>query len=350
MGVLASRVVLGTPHPTRLVTRPAVRCPRPRRADGSRYALALACSLSGSCRARAGTMGRRTRAHIPRPGTAYPVRFVVGLGRVEGVGRIASPSLPLPLPCARACTSLRVGARAGRTETWRVLCPFLSIPDWRARGAASPTRSRLLWTPRLAFVTSSPPHLSPPLPCLPFLPCLPPPTLLTPSSPPGETWNVLKIGFQLKQLRERLAKGLVDKGVLRTEKRNFLLFEMATRPVADAHVKAGVVNRVVALLTSGTSAMERTEGRGGGSERPFVPHSSRQAPLALACLPVSFPRTLAPLPLPRLFDANLSLSHIPPSLSTSSPPSPFFLIPLPLLITLTPHAFLLSISTLSPHN
>ncbi|KAJ7620700.1 Golgi phosphoprotein 3-domain-containing protein [Mycena polygramma] len=47
----------------------------------------------------------------------------------------------------------------------------------------------------------------------------------------GETWNVLKIGFQLKQVRERLAKGLVDKGVLRTEKRNFLLFDMATHPV-----------------------------------------------------------------------------------------------------------------------
>ncbi|KAJ7061439.1 Golgi phosphoprotein 3-domain-containing protein [Mycena amicta] len=71
----------------------------------------------------------------------------------------------------------------------------------------------------------------------------------------GETWNVLKIGFQLKQVRERLAKGLVDKGVLRTEKRNFLLFDMATHPVADAHVKAGVINRVVALLTSGTSAI-----------------------------------------------------------------------------------------------
>ncbi|KAJ7479346.1 Golgi phosphoprotein 3-domain-containing protein [Mycena galericulata] len=74
----------------------------------------------------------------------------------------------------------------------------------------------------------------------------------------GETWNVLKIGFQLKQVRERLAKGLVDKGVLRTEKRNFLLFDMATHPVADAHVKAGVVNRVVALLTSGTSAVPPT--------------------------------------------------------------------------------------------
>jgi len=71
----------------------------------------------------------------------------------------------------------------------------------------------------------------------------------------GETWNVLKIGYQLKQVRERLAKGLVDKGVLRTEKRNFLLFDMATHPVADLRIKDAVVSRVVALLTAGTSAV-----------------------------------------------------------------------------------------------
>ncbi|KAJ7717899.1 hypothetical protein B0H14DRAFT_3521859 [Mycena olivaceomarginata] len=46
----------------------------------------------------------------------------------------------------------------------------------------------------------------------------------------GETWNVLKIGFQLKQVRECLAKGLVDKGVLHTEKQNLLLLDMATPP------------------------------------------------------------------------------------------------------------------------
>ncbi|KAF5383905.1 hypothetical protein D9757_007360 [Collybiopsis confluens] len=70
----------------------------------------------------------------------------------------------------------------------------------------------------------------------------------------GETWNVLKIGFQLKQVRERLAKGLVDKGVLRTEKRNFLLFDMATHPVADGKVKAALVNRLISLLTATTSS------------------------------------------------------------------------------------------------
>jgi len=71
----------------------------------------------------------------------------------------------------------------------------------------------------------------------------------------GETWNVMKIGFQLKQVRERLAKGLVDKGVLRTEKRNFLLFDMATHPVADVRTKESIVTRVVSLLTSTTTAL-----------------------------------------------------------------------------------------------
>jgi len=71
----------------------------------------------------------------------------------------------------------------------------------------------------------------------------------------GETWNVLRISFQLKQVRERLAKGLVDKGVLRTEKRNFLLFDMATHPLADPSAKKDVIRRVVGLLTSTTSAV-----------------------------------------------------------------------------------------------
>jgi len=65
----------------------------------------------------------------------------------------------------------------------------------------------------------------------------------------------MKIGFQLKQVRERLAKGLVDKGVLRTEKRNFLLFDMATHPVADVRTKENLITRIISLLTSTTSAV-----------------------------------------------------------------------------------------------
>ncbi|KAI8365397.1 Golgi phosphoprotein 3-domain-containing protein [Radiomyces spectabilis] len=70
----------------------------------------------------------------------------------------------------------------------------------------------------------------------------------------GETWNVMKIGYQLKQVRERLAKGLVDKGVLRTEKRNFLLFDMATHPIADTAIKEEIIKRVCTMLVTRVSS------------------------------------------------------------------------------------------------
>ncbi|KAJ2460919.1 Vacuolar protein sorting-associated protein 74, partial [Coemansia sp. RSA 2322] len=64
----------------------------------------------------------------------------------------------------------------------------------------------------------------------------------------GETWNIAKAGYQLKQVRERLAKGLVDKGILRTEKRNFLFFDMATHPVQDPRAKDEIILRVLDTL------------------------------------------------------------------------------------------------------
>lgn len=60
----------------------------------------------------------------------------------------------------------------------------------------------------------------------------------------GETWNPLKLRYQLKNVRERLAKNLVEKGVLTTEKQNFLLFDMTTHPLNDNHVKSKLVKRV----------------------------------------------------------------------------------------------------------
>lgn len=62
----------------------------------------------------------------------------------------------------------------------------------------------------------------------------------------------MKIGYQLKQVRERLAKGLVDKGILRTEKRNFLLFDMATHPVVDAAAKDEIRKRVRNICSNRT--------------------------------------------------------------------------------------------------
>jgi len=60
----------------------------------------------------------------------------------------------------------------------------------------------------------------------------------------GETWNPLKLRYQLKNVRERLAKNLTEKGVLTTEKHNFLLFDMTTHPVENATFKTRLVRRV----------------------------------------------------------------------------------------------------------
>ncbi len=69
----------------------------------------------------------------------------------------------------------------------------------------------------------------------------------------------MKIGYQLKQVRERLAKGLVDKGILRTEKRNFLLFDMATHPVADGGAKDEIRRRVRNVLTNRTVVLPASQ-------------------------------------------------------------------------------------------
>ena len=74
----------------------------------------------------------------------------------------------------------------------------------------------------------------------------------------GETWNLNKISYQLKQVRERLAKGLVDKGILRTEKRNFFLFDMATHPVTDTSTKDEIKRRVINFLSARTIVLPNT--------------------------------------------------------------------------------------------
>lgn len=78
----------------------------------------------------------------------------------------------------------------------------------------------------------------------------------------GETWNPLKLRFQLKNVRERLAKNLTEKGVLTTEKQNFLLFDMTTHPVTDGAVKARLVRKVQdAVLTRWVNDPQRMDRR-----------------------------------------------------------------------------------------
>ncbi|XP_062873891.1 Golgi phosphoprotein 3 isoform X2 [Trichomycterus rosablanca] len=60
----------------------------------------------------------------------------------------------------------------------------------------------------------------------------------------GETWNPLKLHYQLRNVRERLAKNLVEKGVLTTEKQNFLLFDMTTHPLTNCNIKQRLIKKV----------------------------------------------------------------------------------------------------------
>lgn len=60
----------------------------------------------------------------------------------------------------------------------------------------------------------------------------------------GETWNPMRMHFQMRNVRERLAKSLVEKGVLTTEKQNFLLFDMTTHPLSNTSHKEQLLARL----------------------------------------------------------------------------------------------------------
>lgn len=78
----------------------------------------------------------------------------------------------------------------------------------------------------------------------------------------GETWNPLKLRYQLKNVRERLAKNLVEKGVLTTEKQNFLLFDMTTHPLNDNVIKCRLVKKIQdAVLTKWVNNPQRIDKR-----------------------------------------------------------------------------------------
>ncbi|KAJ1898010.1 hypothetical protein LPJ81_004424 [Coemansia sp. IMI 209127] len=96
----------------------------------------------------------------------------------------------------------------------------------------------------------------------------------------GETWNIAKAGLQLKQVRERLAKGLVDKGILRTEKRNFLFFDMATHPIQDPRAKDEVIMRVFDSLNLPRSAAIPTRAATRSSSGSASPNGINSATYA----------------------------------------------------------------------
>lgn len=78
----------------------------------------------------------------------------------------------------------------------------------------------------------------------------------------GETWNPMKLKYQLRNVRERLAKNLVEKGVCTTEKQNFVLFDMTTHPVNDSSAKQQLIRRIQdAVLSRWTNDANRFDRR-----------------------------------------------------------------------------------------
>jgi Golgi phosphoprotein 3 len=66
----------------------------------------------------------------------------------------------------------------------------------------------------------------------------------------------------LKNVRERLAKNLVEKGVLTTEKQNFLLFDMTTHPLTDNVTKSRLIKKIQdAVLTKWVNDPQRMDKR-----------------------------------------------------------------------------------------
>lgn len=82
------------------------------------------------------------------------------------------------------------------------------------------------------------------------------------SYPVGETWNPLNLRYQIRNVRERIAKNLVEKGVLTTEKQNFVLFDMTTHPLTDTTAKQRLIKRVQeSVLTRWVNQTNRMDRR-----------------------------------------------------------------------------------------
>lgn len=67
----------------------------------------------------------------------------------------------------------------------------------------------------------------------------------------------MKMGYQLKQVRERIQKALVDKGVLRTERASFIIFDAATHPVANMGVKEDLIRKLTDCLLQYASLLAK---------------------------------------------------------------------------------------------
>lgn len=78
----------------------------------------------------------------------------------------------------------------------------------------------------------------------------------------GESWNPLKFKYHLRNVKERLAKNLVEKGVVSTSKKNYFLFDIVTHPLVNDEVKNLVIKKIQdALLDKYVNDIKRMDKR-----------------------------------------------------------------------------------------
>jgi len=99
----------------------------------------------------------------------------------------------------------------------------------------------------------------------------------------GETWNPLKLRYQIRNVRERIAKNLVEKGILTTEKQNFVVFDMTTHPLMDQAQKQQIIRKIQeTLLTRWVNDPQRIDKRALGLV--YLAHASEVLEQAFSCL------------------------------------------------------------------
>jgi len=88
----------------------------------------------------------------------------------------------------------------------------------------------------------------------------------------GETWNPAKLGYQLKMVRERIAKGLVEKGVLKYEKKAIAaIFEINAFVPRNPTVKRDLMGMARSVLVAPSEmAVGALNYRGPTEQTPFL--------------------------------------------------------------------------------
>lgn len=100
----------------------------------------------------------------------------------------------------------------------------------------------------------------------------------------GETWNPLNLRYQIRNVRERIAKNLVEKGILTTEKQSFVLFDMTTHPLTNTTAKQRLIKKVQdAVLSRWVNETNRMDKR--TLALIILAHSSDVLENAFASLP-----------------------------------------------------------------